>query len=900
MMSTIMETNILHWNCNSIRNKKVEFFDYLINNNIHIACLNETKLRDSIRISHNQFRFIRLSNPGEGTVKGGVAIVLHKSISFSLLPSFNTETVEALGVAVSLHNGQQLRVVAAYFTGTTTNHDYDAYRRDIRKLIIPNALVFGDLNSKHSYWGCQRENRAGRILFEEMMRSNFEVHYPPSPTYYPGGSRSPSTLDIVLSTTNIQFEPVQVAADLGSDHLPILLQVHESIQTQIYNEVQCFSRAHWIRFKQSLNRQIDINYFRLNGPFTTADIDARVEKITEIMNNAANSAVPRVKIHAQRTVLNGEIRTLISQRRAARRELDRTGHPLVRQMYRNVNTKIQQLCNDQYNTRFQDFIKTFKPNHNNNQKLWSLSKTLKGKRALLPFLKVSNKLLITDNERAEALADAFQSNHEVTLNDRIPNNVQQSVERTVRLLERDERNDFDPSSFITPKELKDIIRKLPNKKSPGADGIRSEMLKNCSRKTIVALVYIFNACVVLSYFPEAWKKAIVIPVRKPGKPGCNVSSYRPISLLSLLGKIYERFLLRKIQIHTERTNVIPNTQFGFRSGHSTSHQVLRMVKKIKAGFRQTKSTGLILFDLKCAFDTVWHGGLLYKMDQIGLPRHIIKTIKSFLSNRTFSVKVGGCKSSERCIKAGVPQGAVLSPSLFNIYMYDMPTFEDCSTAQFADDVGIAHTNKRAASIKAKLEKAAKKFSKYVAQWRLKLNPLKTEAVFFTRRRAARAFPRRTIKLQNHELTWQQSAKYLGVTLDQKLTFKRHIENSIEKSGKVVKILYSLLSRKSKLEAVNKVLLYKTSIRPIMLYASTAWNNCAETHIRRIQVFQNRILKMCHNLPHYHPTHDLHQLTGTELIRDFMTRIHENFMMRCHFSDNPLINDLTSEIPVSHH
>ena len=255
--------NIMQWNCNGIRNKKNEFFDFLVHKNIHLACLCETKLKDDIRMSHNQFRVIRLSNSGEGTAKGGVAIVIHKSMDFSLLPSFETELVEALVVVVKLHDGQQLKVVVAYLTGSTRAHDYEAYRRDIRKITIPDALILADFNSKHSYWGCQRENQAGRVLFSEMMRTNFEVHYPPSPTYFPSGSRVPAALNTVISTTSLQFEPVKVLDDLGSDHLPILVEFLEIPQTIAYNMVPCFAKANWNRFKQHLNRRIDINYFML-------------------------------------------------------------------------------------------------------------------------------------------------------------------------------------------------------------------------------------------------------------------------------------------------------------------------------------------------------------------------------------------------------------------------------------------------------------------------------------------------------------------------------------------------------------------------------------------------------------------------------------------------------------
>lgn len=374
MMSSNNSFKILHWNCNGIRKKKVELFDYLVREKISIACLNETKLSDKIRFSHDQFNIIRLDKVTQGVPKGGVAIVIHKAITHSLLPSFGTELVEAVGIRVTLHNGQLLNIISAYLTGTASEHNYDAYRRDLRKLNIPNSILLGDLNSKHQYWGCQRSNRAGNVLYDVLMCSNFEIYPPQSPTYFPGGNRLPSFLDIVLSNSPLQFEPVKVLDDLGSDHLPIQIEFLEVAKLKEFNEVYCYNKADWIKYKALLNRHIDIKFFQLTSTCTTQDIDDRVKKLTDIMNQAASVSVPKVKIKPHKQIVDENIRTLIRQRRATKRHLNRTGHPLVRIMYNSIKRTVEQACQAAYNASFQRLLKKFEYNVDNNRKLWSMAK----------------------------------------------------------------------------------------------------------------------------------------------------------------------------------------------------------------------------------------------------------------------------------------------------------------------------------------------------------------------------------------------------------------------------------------------------------------------------------------------------------------------------------------------
>ena len=194
------------------------------------------------------------------------------------------------------------------------------------------------------------------------------------------------------------------------------------------------------------------------------------------------------------------------------------------------------------------------------------------------------------------------------------------------------------------------------------------------------------------YFPAVWKTAIVIPVHKPGKPKNEITSYRPVSLLPTLSKIFEKVILTRLQQHTVTDEIIPPFQFGFREGHSTSHQVRRVVNYIKEGFRVKKSTGMIMLDLTSAFDSVWHDGLIFKLAALNYPRYLISIVNSYITERTFQVKVGSTLSKVEHVPAGVPQGSVVSPELFNIYMADLPIPSECLVAQYADDIALLYSH----------------------------------------------------------------------------------------------------------------------------------------------------------------------------------------------------------------
>lgn len=241
---------------------------------------------------------------------------------------------------------------------------------------------------------------------------------------------------------------------------------------------------------------------------------------------------------------------------------------------------------------------------------------------------------------------------------------------------------------------------------------------------------------------------------------------------------------------------------------------------------------MVLFDIEKAFDRVWHDGLIYKMIKLNFPHYITKITINFIKERSFQVYVNGHQSTSRPIKFGTPQGCVLSPTLYNTYTYDILVVRHCKLALFADDTALFTTSRLAKSIVKKLEVSSKQLLRYFSLWKIKLNEAKTQAIFFTNRRTKQV-PTNPFNFGTSAVNWQNDLKYLGVVLDKKLTFRSHIQEVLTKAQTTIRILYSLLCRKSKLNETNKLLLYKVGIRPILTYAAPLISTIAKTHKQKL-------------------------------------------------------------------
>lgn len=883
---------IMTWNAQSIYKKKQEFFNFLINDDIDIALITETCLSNNLSLSHHLFKVYRLDRVDSRG--GGVAILIRRTISHELLPCPGTKVIEAISIRVFLNN-RNFVVTCAYFPGSQDLSVLRDFKEDILLLTnSTNFIIGGDLNARHSLWNCSRCNRAGDYLSHIMMNDVFLIHFPDSHTHFPHSGNSASTIDFFLSKGFPSLGEVYTNDTLYSDHV-VVIGSFDALSRESQDEhfhVRDYSNANWPLFQTVISQklhQINLNFDHLS--LRPDLIDEYINKFVDIVHEAENCAIPFKRRSFSSFQLTREIRGLIGLRSAKLRLLRRNFDEILRNQINLLSNRIDHLIRNRINDSFSNSLSFIDQNPGEyHKKFWRLTKFFKSKPQNMPPLNRGNDVLLTDSEKAEALGTHFKGIHDATDSFLHRDVTSKSVKRSLLNIHRSQ---FDPNSIrlVSESEVISIISSLKKNKAPGFDGITNGLLKKLPPLALTFLIFMFNVCLLNDYFPKCWKISKVKCICKPCKPSRFVDSYRPISLLSCVSKIFERIILSRLNEHIIENNIIPDHQYGFRPGKSCTHQLFRLTNIIKNNLLSRKSTGILSFDLKAAFDSVWHQGLLHKLYVLGFPIYLIKMIQSFLSDRSLRVSIGKSLSDIFQISAGVPQGAVLSPILFNIFLYDIPCDSNTSMAQFADDTTVVASSHSTSAIVNRLQSASDKICRYFKRWRIRVNPEKSEAILFTRKTALRHIPQRCVSINNDDVIWKDSLKYLGVYLDPKLIFKIHIEYLLTKCDKLIKSLYPLIHRNSKISFANKLRLFKTVFRPVFSYAAPIWSTCAKCHLKRIQIFQNRVLKMMFDLDRFTPTVFVHSIADVDLIETYFEKLRLNFIRNCQFNMNRDINAL---------
>ena len=290
----------------------------------------------------------------------------------------------------------------------------------------------------------------------------------------------------------------------------------------------------------------------------------------------------------------------------------------------------------------------------------------------------------------------------------------------------------------------------------------------------------------------------------------------------------------------ESHGILSPTQCGFRKNHSTYDQLTLLENKIRIATNSNETCIVVFIDLTGAFDRVWHMGILEKLRQAGIKGRMLGWLRSYLNNRKFSVFVEGEESSTRPITSGVPQGAILSPLLFNIMLRDIPKVDGVTYSEYADDIAIYSTGINRALLISKLQEAINRFVEWANAWGQEVNPSKTKAMFFSK---ANLKPE-PIRLNNLEVEYVDRYKFLGLNLDSpKLTFKTHINSLKSKCTKSLSILKFLSNVKWGSDRRTLDMLYKTLVRSRMDYACHLYGNACQTDLKSLDIIQNQCLRL---------------------------------------------------------
>ena len=372
---------------------------------------------------------------------------------------------------------------------------------------------------------------------------------------------------------------------------------------------------------------------------------------------------------------------------------------------------------------------------------------------------------------------------------------------------------------VTEQDVKDAILNLKKNKATGPDLIHNKLLIKAVNIISRPLSNYFNRCMDESKYPTLWKEAYVTPVHKKGdRELC--SNYRPISLLSCVGKVFERCLHKHIYNFFTDNNLITEAQSGFRSGDSTINQLLSIYNSMCANFDLGLTTQSIYFDISKAFDRVWHKGLLHKLNSVGIRGKLLKLIENYLQNRTQIVTLKNEKSFPMTVPAGVPQGSVLGPLFFLVFINDIVN-NICSVIKlFADDTSMSHSDENPVRRAEVLNADLRKIEHWSHLWKVKFNDTKTELLTIKRRNE----PVHPLYFGVAQLDESSHHKHLGIILQNNCKWDEYI---ICLSGKIKLLLNCLKSFKHKLNRKTLEIMYKSFVLPLFDYADILYDSCTQ-------------------------------------------------------------------------
>ena len=510
-------------------------------------------------------------------------------------------------------------------------------------------------------------------------------------------------------------------------------------------------------------------------------------------------------------------------------------NPTNKELNKTYKTSRNEIISELRNTEIKYYSNELELHKNDLSKSWKILRSIIGKDSNNSTRKLSfniNNTVVTDSE---VIANEF-NNFFVSIGPTLASNITCSKDPLTYV------NGIVNSIVVhnvTSMDIRTVISSLKNS-SPGFDGIPSFVANQCIDYFIEPLTYIINMSFMEGVFPSELKLAKVIPIFKSGD-STKMSNYRPISILSFFSKIFEKLMYNIVNNFLYKNEVIYKYQFGFRKIHSTQHAIITLVDRITSSLDSGDLVIGVFLDLKKAFDTVDHHILIKKLFSYGIRGNTLKWFQSYLTDRSQFVTYDGIESKVLPIKYGVPQGSILGPLLFIIYMNDLFNVSNfLFTILYADDTCVVLGGKSLETLITLMNQELHLLYIWLQSNKLTLNCQKTYYMIFHRARLKLQSTTIDLQMGDCNLNKANKLKYLGVIIDDTISWVHHItyiKNKISKGIGIMSKASKYLKRKSLLT------LYYSYIYPYMIYCIEAWGNASNCHLDQLYIIQKKVIRL---------------------------------------------------------
>ena len=606
------------------------------------------------------------------------------------------------------------------------------------------------------------------------------------------------------------------------------------------------------------------------------------------------------------TPISDETRVLIKEKRKLRRLYSQKKDPAVKTRINQLQKQVKEDLKVESLVSWENFCNSISLESDPNKSWHKIKNFLKPKgQRDYPTLCHANKVAKTNADKMQLFAESverhfgIESNH---FDSKHFHDVNKFVEDNHRYFyppedpddyRFDVGNEHELVADVDAPTLIKLVKFLKRGKAPGPNTIPNEILRLGTTTSLFHhLAKLFTSSIQLGYIPTAWKIATLRMLLKPNKLPSLTTSYRPISLISSIMKLFERVIEQRLRSHLEHIGFINKHQSGFRRAKSTDDHLFRLSQSIMESFNRGEHVIAAFLDVEKAFDNVWHNGLRYKIFQLDLPTKMTRWLSDFLVGQLIQVNANNFFSNQINPKAGVPQGSVLSPLLFLIYVNDFPAphHNQNSLSQFADDTAQWAFSLNVCFAAKLLQQDLLKLAMWCAKWRIKLNPEKTKVIIFSRSILARK-TELNLKLYGETLKIYPQVKFLGITFDSQLNFKKHFEDILDRCNTRYYRLRLLANKKWGPSPSTLIQIYKQCVQPIFEYGALSTITTSDNIISKIQRLQNKFIRLALRLPKYICSKLLHDSTGLPYVKDRLLSCATTSLDR--IAQNPLVEESIS-------
>lgn len=900
------QLKVVHWNCNSLYGKIEEFKLYLKQFEPDFVSLNEIKLNVYMaNLIFNGIVGYQCIYKCRNSNGGGVAMLIKNTIQFEKCDEIERFEDEIVGVSFKFD--QVNAYIFSYYNPPTQSLNKDIFNFVQEK--FENYLICGDLNARTRAIGCIGKNNNGNILEDILLSNNCSVINDSSPTFHRHDNNYHELLDLLIGSSSFlnACESCTLVDQtlLDSDHSAISATFKIKITSSEYfverpsnvelNNIRLnYTRANWNQYQKLLS----LSSFDQN-----ADIEIMNKRLNDTLYNAALSSIPQVsQIQSSgNSSLPKVIIDLIKIKRKWQRLYYKNKDEETKTKYYLLKNIIKEEIARHREQKWKFFLDRLPKNPVSTKPFWQKINKIRKKKDsnIIPTLYKDNVEYKTDSEKAFIFATKLQS----TFNE---SNVN-SFDRLAKEKIDDEINNkkfyekYDDKNVIpfSLGELKEAVHKLNNKCSTDQFNISNRLIKNAPTNIMQEILKLFNKCLGEHKIPKSWKSARISMIPKNSSTGkSDPNNYRPISITPCLAKLFEKLLAARLNDFLQKNKIIIEFQSGFRKHRQTRDNIFYLVQKAAESFARKKKLLCIFFDFASAFDKVWHNGLIFKLIQIKLPFYLLVLLIDFLHDRKFCVKIGDFVTEEFDIHCGVPQGAVLSPTLFSIFINDIPLNikkNQSGSLLFADDLAYFQIyRKKSQALKKQINKHMKSLEMWSNSWRLSFAPKKCNYIVFSNAKKENDSNKFHIELNNQIIATCDNPKFLGIRFDKRLTFVNQINYLKETCVDRLKIIKILAHKSWHLSKQTLILIYNTLVRSVMEYSAILKPLLSTAHLNQLQVIQNNALRTILKKDYYTRILDLHVDANIKILPVRLDELRFKYIHKAFLHHNPLINNLKNE------